>query len=85
MLIKSIFTFAFCVFLSGVVIAQNTNLSRTANPQQHQEIQNEITPSLKSSPIWEQDFEDYDDFTLDFNPWTTIDVDVEGKKLVFIQ
>lgn len=74
-MIKTLITLAFCLFLSGVVVAQNTNLSRTANLQQHQEIQNKIAPSLKSSPIWEQDFEDYDDFTLDFSPWTTIDVD----------
>lgn len=68
-------TLTLILFSSSFIFAQNSKLTRTISPkpiEQESLISNSI---VKASPIWQQGFEDYDDFTLDFTPWTAIDGD----------
>ena len=62
--------------LSLGLCAQNGQLKRTQNTLNSQPtgiIENQQFPKVSSD--WEMDFEDVEDFSLDFSPWTTIDGD----------
>jgi hypothetical protein len=71
---KFIFTLTLSIFISNLLLSQNNYASRTiiTNPVRHA---TPISSQSKSSPIWQQGFENFDDFTLDLTPWATIDGD----------
>jgi hypothetical protein len=63
-------------FLIQGLFAQNGQLKRTQNTLSHQ--QTEIVENQQSTKVssdWEMDFEDIENFSLEFDPWTTIDGD----------
>ncbi len=67
----------FFFFLCQGIFAQNGQLKRTQNtfnPQQTGTVENQ--QSFKVSSDWEMDFEDIENFSLEFNPWTAIDGDL---------
>jgi hypothetical protein len=71
--------FVLSFLLSQGLFAQNGQLKRTQNTfnsQQTEIIGSQQSPKVSSD--WEMDFEDSEDFSLEFNPWTTIDGD-EGQ------
>ncbi len=65
------------LFMIQGIYAQNGQLERTTNVVNHGETsvfeQNNLS---KTSLDWEMDFEDVDDFSLEFTPWTVIDGDL---------
>ncbi len=58
------------------MFAQNGQLKRTIKAVNAEQVTvSEQNQSPKTSSDWEMDFEDIDDFSLEFNPWTVIDGD----------